>query len=137
MQWLFRQFRLEPQKSWAVNNPDELSKVLSVLEEIQQDFNDDLSGDKKVSLADVIVIGGAAAIEKAAADAGYEVNVPVAVGRGDSSQQQTNVSSFANLEPSADGFRNYFTKDSRLSPAEMLVDKANLLTLTVPEMTVW
>lgn len=128
--------RLEPQKDWPVNNPKELSKVLSVLEDVQEDFNDGLSSGKRVSLADVIVIGGAAAIEKAALDAGFEVTVPVAVGRGDSSQEQTNVSSFANLEPSADGFRNYFARDSRLSPAEMLVDKANLLTLTVPEMTV-
>ncbi|RDX36348.1 catalase/peroxidase HPI [Kangiella sp. HD9-110m-PIT-SAG07] len=128
--------RLEPQKDWPINDPDELSKVLGVLEDIQQEFNDELSGGKQVSLADVIVIGGAAAIEKAASDAGYDVKVPVEVGRADATQAQTNVSSFADLEPTADGFRNYFSKDSRLSPAEMLVDKANVLTLTVPEMVV-
>ncbi|AOE50375.1 catalase/peroxidase HPI [Kangiella sediminilitoris] len=128
--------RLDPQKSWAVNNPKELSKVLSTLEHIQEDFNDDLSGGKKVSLADVIVLGGAVAIEKAAADAGYEVTVPFEPGRTDATQEQTNVKSFGHLKPNADGFRNYFSAESRMSPAEMLVEKANLLTLTVPEMTV-
>ncbi|WP_223669562.1 catalase/peroxidase HPI [Kangiella shandongensis] len=128
--------RLEPQKSWAVNNPKELSRVLAKLESIQQDFNDDLSGGKQVSLADVIVLGGAAAIEKAAQDAGYDVTVPFEPGRADATQEQTDVESFAVLEPKADGFRNYFHKDSRLGPAEMLVERANLLTLTVPEMTV-
>lgn len=128
--------RLAPQNNWEVNDPKELTKVLQHLETIQADFNDDLSGGKKVSLADVIVLGGAAAVEKAAKDAGYDVKVPFILGRTDVSQQQTNVSSFNALKPSADGFRNYFGDGNRLSPAEALVDKANLLTLTVPEMTV-
>lgn len=128
--------RLEPQRNWAVNNPEELSRVLAKLEAVQQDFNDDLSGGKQVSLADVIVLGGAAVIEKAAQDAGYDVTVPFEPGRADASQEQTEVESFAVLEPKADGFRNYFHKDSQLGPAEMLVERANLLTLTVPEMTV-
>ena len=128
--------RLAPQNSWAVNNPDELAKVLKSLEGIQQDFNDAQKGAKKVSLADLIVLGGAAAIEQAAGNAGHEVKVPFTPGRTDASQEQTDVSSFAVLEPAADGFRNYYGKHSGLSPAEMLVDRANLLTLTVPEMTV-
>ena len=129
--------RLEPQNSWEVNNPDELTRVLGVLEGIQQDFNGNQSGDKRVSLADVIVLGGAAAIEKAAADAGHEVEVPFAPGRTDATQEMTDVESFEPLEPTADGFRNYYAGDEfNRSPTEMLVERANLLTLTVPEMTV-
>lgn len=128
--------RLEPQKNWEVNNPEELAKVLSVLEGIQKDFNASLSGNKKVSLADVIVLAGSAAIEKAAKDAGYDVKVPFEAGRTDASQEQTDAASFALLEPKADGFRNYFGKDNYASPANMLVDKASLLNLSVPEMTV-
>jgi len=129
--------RLDPQKGWAVNNPQELAKVLARLETIQKDFNKaQAGGRKKVALADVIVLGGAAAIEKAAADAGQKVEVPFKPGRTDASQAQTDAASFAPLEPTADGFRNYFGAGNRLSPAEMLVDRANLLTLTVPEMTV-
>jgi catalase-peroxidase len=128
--------RLAPQKDWAVNDPAELKRVLARLEAVQKDFNRGLTGGKKVSLADVIVLGGGAAIEQAAKQAGHDVQVPFTPGRTDASQAQTDVQSFAVLEPTADGFRNYFGKDSRLSPAEMLVDRANLLTLTVPQMTV-
>ncbi|MEQ9010324.1 catalase/peroxidase HPI [Algiphilus sp.] len=129
--------RLEPQKSWAVNNPDELSKVLSTLEEVRAEFNDGLRGGKQVSLADTIVIGGAAAVEKAARDAGYEVEVPVAPGRVDATAEQTDAESFEPLEPKADGFRNFYGEGKMLrSPAEELVERADLLTLTVPEMTV-
>ena len=128
--------RLAPQKDWPANNPDELSKVLKKLEKIQQDFNKAQSGGKKVSLADVIVLGGSAAVEQAAKDAGHSVKVPFTPGRADASQKQTDVKSFAVLEPTADGFRNYFGKGNAGSPAEMLVDRADLLTLTVPEMTV-
>ena len=128
--------RLAPQKDWAVNNPTELAKVLARLESIQQDFNEGQSGNKRVSLADVIVLGGAAAIEKAAKDAGYDVEVPFTPGRTDATQEQTDVASFAVLEQNADGFRNYYGQGNSLSPAEMLVDKANLLDLRVPEMTV-
>jgi catalase-peroxidase len=128
--------RLAPQKDWEVNNPKELAKVLKRLEGIQKDFNRAQSGDKKVSLADVIVLGGAAAIEQAAKKAGHEVQVPFRPGRTDASQEQTDVASFAVLEPTADGFRNYFGEGNRRSPADMLVDRADLLTLTVPEMTV-
>jgi catalase-peroxidase len=127
--------RLAPQKNWEVNNPDELAKVLKSLESIQKDFNSAQLGGKKVSLADLIVLGGSAAIEQAAKKAGHDVQVPFTPGRTDASQEQTDVNSFAVLEPTADGFRNYFGKDQRRSPAEMLVDRANLLTLTVPEMT--
>jgi catalase-peroxidase len=127
--------RLSPQKDWAVNNPRELAKVLQRLEGIQKDFNGAQSGGKKVSLADLIVLGGDAAVEQAAKKAGYDVQVPFTPGRVDASQDQTDAVSFAVLEPSADGFRNYFGKAQR-SPAEMLVDKASQLTLTVPEMTV-
>jgi len=109
---------------------------LKTLEGIQKDFNDSKWGDTKVSLADLIVLGGVAALEKAASDAGHDVEVPFTPGRGDASQEQTDVNSFAVLEPTADGFRNYFGNSNRHSPAEMLVDRANLLTLTVPEMTV-
>ena len=128
--------RLEPQKDWQANDPESLAKVLSKLESVQKDFNNNLSGGKKVSLADVIVLGGAAAIEKAAKDAGYKVTVPFKPGRTDASQAQTDVESFAVLEPKADAFRNYYSKDSLRSPAEMMVDKAATLDLTVPEMTV-
>ena len=128
--------RLAPEKDWEVNNPAELAKVLPVLEGIQKDFNSKQSGGKQVSLADLIVLGGGAAIEKAAKNAGYNVTVPFAPGRADASQAQTDVASFAYLEPAADGFRNYFRTGQRLSPPEMMVDRAKLLTLTVPEMTV-
>ena len=128
--------RLEPQSNWEVNNPKELAKVLARLEEIRKEFNDSLSGNKEVSLADVIVLGGAAAIEKASKDAGYDVEVPFRPGRADATQEQTDVNSFAMLEPTADGFRNYYGRESYRSPAEMLVDKASLLNLNVPEMTV-
>lgn len=127
--------QLAPQKDWAVNNPAELSKVLNKLENIQTSFNKSLRGGKKVSLADVIVLGGAAAIEKAAKDAGFKVEVPFKPGRMDATQEQTDVGSFAVLEPTADAFRNYYT-GSYGTPTEMLVEKADLLNLTVPEMTV-
>ncbi len=127
--------RLEPQINWAANSPAELVKVLKVFENIQKKFNSK-SANKKISLADLIVLGGAAAIEKAAADANYQVKVPFTPGRADTSQDQTDVKSFAVLEPTADGFRNYFSEDNKQSPAEMLVEKANYLTLTVPEMAV-
>jgi len=128
--------RLAPQRDWDVNDPAELDKVLTRLEGIQGDFNRAQNGGKKVSLADLIVLGGAAAIEQAAKQAGHDLRVPFAAGRTDASQEQTDVESFAVLEPTADGFRNYFSEGNYRSPAEMLVDKANLLTLTVPEMTV-
>jgi catalase-peroxidase len=128
--------RLAPQSEWAANGPKELDKVLKRLESIQKDFNGSQSGGKKVSLADLIVLGGAAAIEKAAKAAGQDVEVPFTPGRTDASQAQTDVESFAVLEPTADGFRNYFAKGNSRSPAEMLVEKADLLTLTAPEMTV-
>jgi catalase-peroxidase len=128
--------RLAPQKDWAVNDPAALAKVLTALEGIQKDFNRTATGGKQVSLADVIVLGGVAAIEKAAKDAGQSVTVPFKPGRTDATQAQTDANSFAALEPAADGFRNYYAKDSRLSPADALVDRASLLKLTVPEMTV-
>jgi catalase-peroxidase len=129
--------RLTPQKDWPVNDPKQVAKLLATLEEIQSNFDGGLfGGDKKVSLADLIVLGGVAAIEKAAKDAGHAVKVPFRPGRTDASQEQTDVESFAVLEPKADGFRNYYGKGSRLSPTESLVDRADLLTLTVPEMTV-
>ena len=129
--------RLAPQKDWEVNNPRELAKVLQRLEGIQSDFNRAQSGGKKkISLADLIVLGGGAAIEQAAKNAGVTVMVPFMPGRADATQAQTDAASFAALEPLADGFRNYFHSGQRLSPAEMLVDRAKLLTLTVPEMTV-
>ena len=127
---------LAPQKDWDANNPKELAKVLKELKGIQKAFNRSQSGDKQVSLADLIVLGGAAAIEKAAKDAGHDVRVAFAPGRADATQAQTDVQSFAVLEPTADGFRNYFGDGNYRSPAEMLVEKANMLTLTVPEMTV-
>jgi catalase-peroxidase len=128
--------RLEPQKDWEVNQPAELAKVLEKLEAIQKDFNGAQSGGKKVSLADLIVIGGDAAIEAAAKKAGYDVKVPFSPGRTDALQEQTDVHSFAVLEPAADGFRNYVRSGLEGSAAELLVDRANLLTLTAPEMTV-
>jgi catalase-peroxidase len=128
--------RLEPQRSWDANSPSELAEVLERLEAIRTDFNDSLSGNKQVSLADAIVLGGAAAIEKAAGAAGVDVTVPFKPGRADASQEQTDVNSFAVLEPTADGFRNYYNEASYRSPTEMLVDKASLLNLSVPEMTV-
>ncbi|MCA0275100.1 MAG: catalase/peroxidase HPI [Proteobacteria bacterium] len=127
--------RLAPQKDWAVNQPAQLASVLEKLEAIQSEFNAQ-SGTKKVSLADLIVLGGAAAVEKAAKDAGHDVKVPFAPGRMDASQDQTDVDSFAPLEPSADGFRNYSSGRQRLSAEENLVDRAQLLTLTAPELTV-
>jgi catalase-peroxidase len=128
--------RLAPQKDWEANDPAELAKVLARLETIQADFNRSLKGGKKVSLADVIVLGGSAAVEEAAKKAGVNVQVPFKPGRMDASQEQTDVQSAAVLEPKADGFRNYFGKDNALSPTEMLVERANLLILSVPEMTV-
>jgi catalase-peroxidase len=128
--------RLSPQRFWDVNQPTELEKVLEKLEAIQKDFNSSASGGKKVSLADLIVLGGDAAIEKAAKDARTDVKIPFTPGRMDASQEQTDVESFAPLEPRADGFRNYLNGKQRLSPEEMLVDKAQLLKLTAPEMTV-
>jgi len=127
--------RLAPQKDWAANDPKELARVLKRLEGIQKEFNRAQKGGKKVSLADLIVLGGAAAIEQAARNAGHEVQVPFSPGRTDASQAQTDVDSFAVLEPTADGFRNYYGDGNRRSPADMLVDKADRLTLTVPEMT--
>ena len=128
--------RLAPQKDWEANNPDELVKVLNRLEDIQKEFNGSKSGGKKVSLADLIVVGGAAAIEKAAKDADHDIDVPFTPGRTDASQEMTDVQSFAVLEPTADGFRNFYGDGNYRSPTDMLVDKANRLTLTVPEMTV-
>ena len=125
--------RLAPQKFWAVNDPAQLGKVLGVLETIQKEFN---AGGKKVSIADLIVLGGGAAVEKAAKDAGHSITVPFTSGRGDASQEQTDVESFFVMEPEADGFRNYQKKSYRVPPEEMLVDRAQLLTLSAPEMTV-
>ncbi len=128
--------RLDPQKNWEVNNPDELESVLETLEGIQEDFNSSQSDNTRVSLADLIVLGGCAAVEKAAQDAGYDVEVPFEPGRNDATQEQTDVESFEWLEPEADGFRNYYNTDKNAAPEELLVDKAQLLTLTPPEMTV-
>ena len=128
--------RLVPQKAWEVNDPAELSEVLTRLETIQNNFNHSLKGGKKVSLADVIVLGGSAALETAAKKAGYKVQVPFKPGRMDAAQEQTDPKSFAVLEPKADGFRNYYSKDNSRSPTEMLIERANYLSLSVPEMTV-
>ena len=128
--------RLAPQKDWAVNNPKQLAKVLGVLEGIQKEFNNAQKDGKKVSLADVIVLAGCAGVEKAAKDAGVDVKVPFIPGRMDASQEQTDVESFAVLEPAADGFRNYLKRKFTVSTEELLVDKAQLLNLTAPEMTV-
>ena len=127
--------RLAPQKDWTVNGPGELAKVLDRVEGIQKAFNAAQAGGKKVSLADLIVLGGEAAIEQAAKGAGVDLTVPFTPGRADATQEQTDVNSFAVLEPTADGFRNYFAPGQARSPAELLVDRANQLTLTVPEMT--
>ncbi|KUO06553.1 catalase/peroxidase HPI [Streptomyces caeruleatus] len=125
--------RLEPQRGWEVNNPDELAQVLRVLEGVQSEFN---SGAKKVSLADLIVLGGAAGVEKAAKDAGFDVTVPVTTGRVDATEEHTDPESFAALEPTSDGFRNYLGKGNRLPAEYLLLDRANLLTLSAPELTV-
>jgi catalase-peroxidase len=128
--------RLAPQKDWDVNQPAELAKVLQKLETIQKDFNSSQSGGKKVSLADLIVLGGCAAVEEAAKKAGHDVKVPFSPGRMDASQEQTDAHSFAPLEPMADGFRNYLRLGQPVSAEELLVDRAQLLKLTAPEMTV-
>ncbi len=128
--------RLAPQRDWAANNPKELAKVLKALEGVQKEFNKSAAGGKKVSLADLIVLGGNAAIEQAAKKAGAEVQVPFTPGRTDATPEQTDATSFAVLEPTADGFRNYWSAGQTRSPAQALVDKASNLTLTVPEMTV-
>jgi len=128
--------RLAPQKDWEVNDPASLGKVLQTLEGIQQDFNGSQSGGKKVSLADLIVLGGCAAVEDAARKAGHEVTVPFSPGRTDASQEQTDVESFAVLEPDFDGFRNYLRPGEKLSPETLLVERAYMLLLSAPEMTV-
>jgi catalase-peroxidase len=128
--------RLAPQKDWPVNNPPELAKALQKLEAIQREFNASAAGGKKVSLADLIVLGGCAAVEKAAKDAGVDVKVPFTPGRMDASQEQTDAHSFAPLEPHADGFRNHYTPGYIMAPEEALVDRSQLLGLTAPEMTV-
>ncbi|SBT90200.1 catalase-peroxidase [Streptomyces sp. DI166] len=127
--------RLAPQKDWEVNNAPEVTGTVQALERIQQEFNSGQTGGKKVSLADLIVLGGCAAVEKAAQDAGHAVTVPFAPGRTDASQEQTDVESFSVLEPQADGFRNFLKSGEKLSPETLLLDRANLLTLTAPEMT--
>jgi catalase-peroxidase len=127
--------RLAPQKNWAVNNPAQLTKILEILEGIQNEFNS-TSTDKKVSLADLIVLSGCAGVEKAAKDAGFPIFVPFTPGRMDSSQEQTDVDSIGMLEPAADGFRNYLKTKFSIPTEELLVDKAQLLTLSAPEMTV-
>lgn len=128
--------RLAPQKDWEVNNPAQLKKVISTLEGIQKEFNSSAAGGKQISLADLIVLAGCTAIEKAAKDGGFDVKVPFTPGRADATQEQTDVESFEPLEPVADGFRNYLKKKYSISAEELLVDKAQLLTLTPPEMTV-
>ena len=128
--------RLAPQKDWEVNQPVQLAKVLEMLEGIQSEFNEAQSGDKKVSLADLIVLAGCAGVEQAAKNAGHAVTVPFAPGRMDALDEQTDVDAFAVLEPAADGFRNYQKTQKIVRPEELLVDKAQLLTLTAPEMTV-
>jgi len=128
--------RLEPQSGWEVNDPDQLAAVLRTLEGIQEAFNAAQTGGKQVSLADLIVLAGGAAVEQAAKDSGFDVEVPFTPGRADASQEQTDVESFAALEPTADGFRNYVGKGNRLPAEYLLIDRANLLTLSAPEMTV-
>jgi catalase-peroxidase len=128
--------RLEPQSGWEINSPDELATVLRTLEGIQASFNSAQSGDKTISLADLIVLGGCAAVEQAAKSGGYAIEVPFTPGRADASQDETDVESFAALEPTVDGFRNYLGKAERLPPEYLLLDRANLLTLSAPEMTV-
>jgi catalase-peroxidase len=127
---------LAPQKDWEVNQPAELARVLETLGKIQQDFNGSQTGGKKVSIADLIVLGGCAAVEQAAKKAGHDVQVPFSPGRTDASEEMTDVDSFAVLEPTADGFRNYLRKGHDRPAEQLLVDRANLLTLTAPEMTV-
>ena len=128
--------RLEPQRSWEVNDPAELATVLQTLEQIQQEFNASQSGGTSVSLADLIVIAGSAGVEQAAKNAGHAVTVPFVPGRTDASQEQTDVESFGHLEPRADGFRNYLRAGEKLPPETLLLDRANLLSLSAPEMTV-
>ena len=128
--------RLAPQKDWAVNNPAELGKVLKTLEKIQADFNGSQSGEKMVSVADVIVLGGCAAVEEAAKKAGHDVQVPFSPGRADATQDQTDVESFAVLEPTADGFRNYLANGHRRPAEQLLVDRGHMLGLSAPAMTV-
>ncbi|MDQ0604696.1 catalase-peroxidase [Streptomyces canus] len=128
--------RLAPQKDWEVNDVPEVTETLRALEQIQQDYNGSQTGRKRVSLADLIVLGGCTAIEKAAADAGHDLTVPFTPGRTDATQEQTDVESFAVLEPKADGFRNYLRAGEKLSPETLLLDRANMLNLTAPEMTV-
>src|SRR6202044_1049048 len=129
--------RLEPQKNWELNQPAVLAKVLPKLESIQKDFNTSQNGSgKRVSLADLIVLGGSAAVEEAAKKAGHDVKIPFSPGRTDASQEQTDVHSFAVMEPVADGFRNYLRSGQILSAEELLLDRAQLLTLTAPELTV-
>ncbi|CAM2893380.1 catalase/peroxidase HPI [Chryseobacterium flavum] len=128
--------RLEPQKNWEVNNPSQLHKVLGILEGIQNDFNTSQSGGKKISLADIIVLAGTAAVEAAARNAGHDVKIPFAPGRMDASQEQTDIESMGYLEPVADGFRNYLKRKFSVSTESLLIDKAQLLTLTAPELTV-
>ena len=127
--------RLEPQKNWKINNPQELSRVINVLEKIQNKFNKNQNG-KKVSFVDLLVIGSAGAIEKSALAGGFKISVPVKIGRVDASQSQTDIESFAVLEPKADGFRNYFSQENKSSPIDAMIEKAKLLNLTIPEMTV-
>jgi len=128
--------RLAPQKDWEVNNPAQLNRVLTALENIQKEFNAAQTNGKKISMADLIVLAGCAAVEKAASDAGNPIEVPFTPGRMDASQEQTDVESFAVLEPAADGFRNYLRKRYAITQSELLIDKAQLLKLTAPEMTV-
>jgi catalase-peroxidase len=128
--------RLEPQRGWEVNDPELLTQVIRTLEGIQSDFNGSATGGKKVSFADLVVLGGVAAVEKAAKDAGHAVEVPFTPGRTDATQEQTDVESFSQMEPTADGFRNYRGKGHRLPGEYLLVDRANLLNLSAPEMTV-
>jgi catalase (peroxidase I) len=127
--------RLAPQRDWEVNNPAELGTVLQTLEQVKQAFNLSQSAGPKVSLADLIVLGGCAAVEQAAKNAGHDITVPFAPGRTDASQEQTDVESFAMLEPTADGFRNYLRAGEKLSAETLLVDRAFMLTLSAPEMT--
>jgi catalase-peroxidase len=128
---------LEPQRGWQVNDPDTLARTLRALERIQKSFNDNQTGDKKISVADLIVLGGCAAIEQAAKAAGYDIEVPFVPGRMDTSQEWTDVASFAPLEPIADGFRNFYSGQGNRPPSEyLLIDRANLLNLSAPEMTV-
>jgi catalase-peroxidase len=128
--------RLAPQKFWTVNNPTQLTKVLATLESIQKEFNAAQTNGKKISLADLIVLAGCTAVEKAAKEAGYTITIPFTPGRTDATQEQTDVESFAVLEPAADGFRNYLKKKYSVPTEELLIDKAQLLNLTAPELTV-